>query len=375
MSNYCVAQSGQDMFFFYPSENPPALRYRIWREGQLLDEDNLHAGIRLPFSVFHQGDLLHVFCQDAAGSTLLFTYRDGAWGNRTILRGDAVSVLLTPMISDDSLCVLYNGFTEEADASSLFKRFMSGAGEWQQAVTIDHYSPFPFTPYVAQATGPEHLILFYQTHGPAEERQVGYREVTPLRTGPFHRFLNAQGTLLDASYLTTHDAVHVLMIVRTAFSCQLLYRKKADDVFTPPALLWESPKIEHCLLTIVGNDLYATCMIGGKLNRAVSADFGDTFGPMGLYKRKFCAEPVKADFAANEQLKGWFARQVYVDRGAPWDVQMIPDLCPGFYPGGVKESDRMKELKDSLAAAQLALDAKDKQILELMYRAKVSEES
>ena len=371
MSTYFVARYGQGLHFFYPSENLSSLKYRIWQDGSFSPESTLHTGIKLPFSVFYQEGMLHVFCQDTQGNIMLFTHKDETWAKRTVMQGDE-SVLLTPMVSEDSLCILYNGFTEK-DMPCLFKRALTRSGEWKQGETIDHFKPFSFVPYEAQDTGPGHLILFYQRR--ADECQVGYREITPKRTGPFHRFLNIQGSLVDASYLTTKDTLHLLMIVKTIFSCQLLYRKKTDDVFTPPILLWEAPRIDNCLLTFIGDELYAACMIGGKLHWAVSGDGGDSFGPMGLYKRKFCAEPVKAAFLSQEADKGWFARHVYVDKAVPWDVQMIPDLCPDFYskPEKVEESTQLRDLQERLAVAQRALDAKDRQIMELMYRSKMDE--
>ena len=192
---------------------------------------------------------------------------------------------------------------------------------------IDYYKPFPFEPYITQSTSSNHVVLFYQSR----EGHVGYREITDKRTGPFHRFLNTKdGVLHDASFLATYDELHVLMVVRTPFSHQLIYRKKTEDVFTPPVSLWESPKIDNCLLTLVGEELHATCMISGKLHRSISYDEGDTFGSVELYKRKFCAEPVKADFISEMPTDGWYARQVYVDSNAPWDVQMLPDLVDFF---------------------------------------------
>jgi len=193
---------------------------------------------------------------------------------------------------------------------------------------VDYYKAFPLgEPYIIQATGSGHFVLFYQN----KDGDVGYREVTEKRTGPFHRFHNFKsGNIYDASFLTTFDELHVLMIVRSPFSYQLLYRKKTEDVFTPPVQLWEAPKIEHCLLTLIGNELHATCMIGGRPHRVISIDEGDSFGQMELYKRKFCAEPIKANFTSQQVTDGWLARQVYVDKNAPWDVQMLPDIVDFF---------------------------------------------
>ena len=387
MSTHFVACQGRDLYFFYPSLNEPSnLQYRIWREGRFLPETTLHTGVKPPFTVFHQGGSLRVFCRDA--NIMLFTCRidensEGNWSSRVVLQGSE-NVLITPIISEDSMCILYN---DSADGNTLFKRTMASSGEWQPAEAIDHYRSFPFAAYEAQATGPGHSILFYQNSD--EECLAGYREITPKRTGPFHRFLNVNGTLADASFLTTPEEVHLLLVVKTQFSCQLLYRKKTDDTFTDPILLWESPKIEQCLLTIAGDELHATCMIGGKLYWSVSSDFGGTFGSMVVYKRKFCADPVKATFVSenlhsNLQSKdgprstaSWFARQVYVDRAAPWDIQMIPDLVPNFYPqqkDQPEKSTKIKDLEDNLAAAHKAIEAKDRQIMDLLYQSKKNED-
>ena len=356
LSSYFIAMYGQDLFFFYPSDNMSNLMCRIWRNGRYLPEFTLHEGIRPSFSVFRQKERLNVFCQDIKGHILLHSYKNDKWNSRRIMHNSG-NILLTPIESEDTLCVIYNGIS---DTECLFKRTTTPSGEWQQAETIDHFKPLPFAPYEAQKTVPGHLLLFYQTQ--TEECQVGYREVTPKRTGAFHRFLNTQGSLADASCLTTYDKLHVLMIVKTALSCQMLYRKKTDDVFTPPILLWEAPKIEQCLLTIIedeqGSELHATCMIGGKLHKAVSADEGDSFGPMSMYKRKFCTEPVKANFLTEKMPVGYFARQVYVDKAAPWDVQMLPDLCQNFYPQG--------DIQDRLAAAERLIEERDLQIMELL---------
>ena len=296
MSNNFVVSAGRDLYFFYLSQG--SLKYRIRREGRLLPEEvvNSNANEKLPLSGLYP------------------IYQDG--------------VLLTPM-QEDGRCVLYNGHKDEEPC--LLRRIRDTFGEWWDPELLDHFKPFsfsPYAPYVAQATGPGHVVLFYQINSP--NCQVGYREITENRTGAFQRFLNTSGNLVDASFLTTYDELHVLMVVKNALSCQLLYRKKAEDEFSESLLLWEAPRIEQCLLTIVetstGSELHATCMIGGKLNRFVSRDEGETFGAMELYKRKFCAEPVKAEFIGGDKAKGWFARQVYVDRDVPWDLQMISDL-------------------------------------------------
>ena len=223
---------------------------------------------------------------------------------------------LEPAFTDAGKTLISNSFDDDEQP------YLLRLGE-----KIDYYKPLPFEQYITQSTSLSHAVLFYQN----QEGHVGYREVTEKRTGPFHRFLNAKdGILQDASFLTTYDELHVLMIVKTPFSHQLLYRKKTEDVFTPPISLWESPKIDNCLLTLIGKELHATCMIGGKLHRSISYNEGDSFNPIELYKRKFCTEPAKADFISEAPTSNWLARQVYIDSNAPWDIQMLPDLVDFF---------------------------------------------
>lgn len=317
LSSHFVLRHGRDLFFIYPSGDGSDIYYRVWREGSLLPEAKFNDGVRLPSA-------------------------------------------------DDSLSISHEG-------SRLFKLVADPSGGWQSPKAIDHFKALPYAPFEAQSTGPGHLVLFYQTQ--AEECQVGYREITPSRTGPFHRFLNERGSLEDASFLTTMDELHLLFIFKTALSQQLLYRKKTEEVFTPPILLWEAPRMEQCLLMIIGGELHASCMIGGKLHRAVSVDGGDSFGAFALYKRKFCAEPVKAAYMGAAE--GWFARHVYVDREAPWDVQILPELHPAFYPAKHErqETAEVRDLTERLAAAQLAMAAKDRQIMELIYAGNIAKSS
>jgi len=336
------------MYFFYPKSGK--LLYRIWQNrqnrqnrqdrqneqigqnewgGHFSPEAVLHSGIRRLYSVFFIENVLHVFGQDVQGNVLLFVYREGQWSHRSVLQASG-DVLFTPMAAGKGMSFVCNAHTDPENPS-LIKQSMDDNGKWLPPEVIDHFKPFGYLPYEAQATAPTHMLLFYQAN--TDDCQIGYREITPTRTGVFRRFFNGHGRLVDYSFLTTHDALHLLMIIKDPFSCQLLYRKKTETDFTPSVLLWESPKISQCLLSWVRGEIHATCMTGGKLQRAISTNGGDSFAEIKQYKRKFCVDPVKANFiSTDESEKSWFARQVYVDSEAPWDVQMIPDLCTDFYP-------------------------------------------
>lgn len=279
--------------------------------------------------------------------------------------------------------MVYNTLSADGNSHYLLTQRMGERGAWEPSSRIDKFQPLGHALYETQATGPEHMLLFYQTR--TGENQLGYREVTPTRYGSYQRLHSAPGAISDTAFLTTGNAVHALYIVKTLFSCQLLYRRRTEDDFSTPVLLWEAPRIDQCLLSFVYDNLYATCIIGGQPYAAVSENRGVSFSRMTLYKRKFCFDPVKALFltAAPMSENELYIRQIYVDRSAPWDVQMIPDLYPAFYniEGRAPEEsppapkDALFEMQERLSEAERRLQERDHQIMELMYKMKTQGEN
>ena len=328
MSSYYALKAPERVYFIYRTEDG-ALICRHNEKGRLSPEVCLLDGARKHFTAALRNGEPVLFCQDEEGNTLMFAERGGEWFSRPARHNPGCrDMLITPMFGEHGMYIIHN--EEEGDGKYLCGRHTNEKGVWQPALRIDAYLPLYREPYEAQATSASHTLLFYQSG--AGENLLGYREITPTRFGPYQR-IHSGKNIMDASFLTTEDAVFALFVVRSVFSSQLLFRYRAEAAFSAPLLLWEAPKIDDVLLMFINGKLYATCVSGNRLYTAISENRGASFSKMDIYKGKFCFEPAKAAFAASvpQREDTLFARQIYIDRNAPWDAQMTPEMYEKFY--------------------------------------------
>jgi hypothetical protein len=305
---------------------------------------------------------VYLLAQGANGDILLCTDQGGPWHSRVILQNRSPKIHqmhMQPILTPEGLCLLYNVPGPEPDAPDrlpgrgvlnpgvrvwndpprgekseyLLLQTLAG-GQWSAPTRLDKCAPTAGFIFDLQMTGPNHGLLFYQTRTP--ETNLGYREITPHRQGHFQIFHTAGSVPADHSFLTVSDGVHALYVIRSVFSCQLLYRKKDSDQFSSPLLLWEAQRIESCLLFFVRDTLHAVFCSNGALYECLSDNRGETFGRPARYRNKCCYSPVKARYvsALPQTENQFFCRHLYVDGEAPWDIQLLPDLYEDFLPLG-----------------------------------------
>ncbi|MCL2461818.1 MAG: hypothetical protein FWF44_04070 [Defluviitaleaceae bacterium] len=287
---------------------------------------------------------VYIVCQNERGDAILAAMsKDGAWERRSVLKNQADSaqpILLHPIITENGIVSLIYNTPAEDRGQYLVMQKLDERGQWAPAARIDRFYPMPGFLYEVQRVTDEHLIVFYQTRSEARpaENCVGYREVTPRETGAFRPVHSTAYSIADAAYLTTERGIHFLCAVKGMFSSQLIYRKK-EDGFSAAVVLCEGQRIENCVLSVVNGTLRAAFMANGLPYECVSADMGEVFSRPARYQAKFCQNAQKAYYQSAEPQSedGLFLRQAYVDALRPWDVQMIPELCEGFFPGFISE--------------------------------------
>jgi hypothetical protein len=313
MPTHCVVRQPCGGFHALYTK-PDGLYYRT---GPRAPEECVLINARLRFNAFlDPADDLHVFARDTAGETYLLTRRDGAWGRRTVFGKDAEDILITALYGTHRNGLLYN--IRQNGAGCLVRHATDAQGKWRPPETIDSYRPLHHDPYEVQRTSDDHAVLFYRG---GLDGTLGYRELTAAQTGAFKPIYKGEG-VVDASFLTTQDTLHVLLAVRKSFGGQWVYIRKDGEDFTAPQVLWETPGIGNVLLMMMEGRLHAFCMSGGRLY--VTVYEGGRFTPVALYKSKFCAEPVKAAYLSRgEKENNLLTHQVYVDNNAPWDVQVL----------------------------------------------------
>jgi len=281
-----------------------------------------------------------MFCQDLNGDIIALTIKDSdrAVNRRVILKnqaGQVTQTLLHPIIiSGKSLMIIFNTVGADDKSHYLMTQRLNENGQWTPETRIDKYWSDSFD---VQRVESDHLLLFYQTRG--ADTRLGYREITPEQQGAYNAFYATRSIIHDTSFLTTGDGVHTLFIVRNMLSNQLVYRRNLTGTFDRPVVLYESQRLENCLLFIVKDKLYVTFMSSGNLYMCVSEDNGESFSRPARYRDKLCQDPRKAYFISQsaQSDSGVFLRQVYVDPSSPWDIQIIPELFEGFYPAPAEQ--------------------------------------
>ncbi|MDR1559206.1 MAG: hypothetical protein LBS84_05815 [Clostridiales bacterium] len=318
---------------------------RVYLKGRWQAEQVIAENCRENFTAHYEDDIIYLFCQDTLGDIIAVTINvtDDSINRRVVLKNQSdhiQQVWLHPIIMDRGISIIYNAASAEDRSNYLMLQQLNDSGQWSPASRIDKYWANIFE---VQRVARDHLLLFYQTRSP--ENKLGYREVTPEKQGHYITYYTTNYFVSDTSCLTTDNGIHTLFVVKSMFSSQLIYRRNVTGEFAPTIVLYEAQRIEKCLLFFVRDNLYITFMAAGYLFVCMSEDKGASFSRPVRYRNKFCQNPEKAYFISQpaQSENGMFLRQVYVDRGSPWDIQIIPDLAEDFFPAySEKEEDEAR---------------------------------
>ena len=378
---YYIVRTNQYIGAFYHARQRGVVR-RIYQKGRWQAEQVLVENCKGNFTVHYENELTYLFCQDSQGDIILITINDadGKVNRRIVLKSpsaDFLQVLLYPILTERSLIIIYNAAGAEDRNYCLMTRRLDESGQWTPAVQIDTYWPDNFE---VQRVTNDHLLLFYQTRTP--DNNLGYREITPNKQGDYRVYYSTKYHVSDLSRLTTDDGVHTLFVVKSMFSSQLIYRRNVTGSFSNPLVLYESQRIEDCLLFFVHGNLYITFLSSGGLYICMSGDKGASFSQPVRYRGKFCQSPEKAFFISSltQSENGIFLRHVYVDRSSPWDIQIIPEMFEEFFPAypepvteetrvrdspDMEHTDEVQRLKNQIELLEKRADEKDGQIISL----------
>ncbi len=281
---------------------------------------------------------IYVFCQDNEGSIMLCLYSKNTWQTNLILRNQTHSlhhISFHSLISDNSIQLIYNIFNPSEKTQQIIKQQMDKKNGWDSPQPIDTFVPFINSNFMLQNIKCESALslLFYQKKGMNTESNLGYREISPTRHGAFITFHTTQNQIIDQSFLTTNDTIHMVYIVKSMFSSQLIYRRKFESDLSNPIIIYEHQKIENCLLFVCHEKLYVFWQMAGQLLFVISEDNGKSFTKFKKYISKLPAKLQKVIFHQEyDSQESFFMSEVYADKDRPWDTYVIHDFFKGFYP-------------------------------------------
>ena len=276
---------------------------------------------------------IYVFAQDAEGSMHLCTGGADGWNEQTILRSRVNAAYTTyfhALVSDAGMHLLYNMPSGVKNGQQLVSQRLGADGQWGAANPLGGVTPIGGRLFRTQAIGPGHMLLLCQSCEP--DCNLGYREVTMDRVGGL-RVLHTTGyQIADTSFLATPDCLHALYIVKSPFSCQLMYRRRDGVGFTDPVVLWEAQRMDSCLLYFAEGRLQACCMSGGQIYACAAGESGAFSRPVRM-RAAFASEPMKAEYLSAPGVAAAFdCRELYVERARPWEAQLLGIPAAVFFP-------------------------------------------
>jgi|GEM_PF-1588468 len=295
-------------------------------------------GARDVFSVNMAEDgRLYVFAQDAGGNMHLCTSSaevQSGWNDQTILRSQMSTThgaCFHALVSEVGLHLIYNIPSGEGRGQQIVSQRLGVDGRWGVANSLGGVSSIGGRLFQTQMAGRRHMLLFYQSCDP--DCALGYREVTPERIGEMHVLHTTGYQIADASFVTMADALHALYIVKSPFSCQLIYRRKDGAGLSDPAVIWEAQKADNCLLFFAEGRLTASCVSNGQVFSCTANDAFVFSRPVRV-RTAFTTEAMKAVYLSEPpmEMSAFFCREVYVDKARPWETQLLGIPHSSFYP-------------------------------------------
>lgn len=383
-NNYLIQTSnGQLWYFFYYDKS---INYKLYDNNNWIKETEVIKDISSNFSVsLTEDDEIYIFCQDLAGNVLLCLYESNKWSIKKILENqtnEIYDISFQMLFSNQSLNLIYSMPIAGEKHAQLVYQSRDNI-KWESPQILDNIIPFKNVPFIIQKLNNSLCVAFYERK--SRDSTLGYREfsISKRKWGSFNPFHSTIYTYTDQSFLTTEDTIHVLYVVKTGFSYQLIYKNKTDSEWNKQMLIYENNRIEMCSLFIVNTELWLVWYSNSQLYTCVSYNNGKTFTKSNRYQSKYGNLPLKAFFATNLKQKeeSLYIREILLYDKATPELMFIPELYPDFYklPAHNRPSNQINEahnldslneniniLKNKISLYEQQLAEKDLQIAALI---------
>ncbi|GHU51470.1 hypothetical protein AGMMS49975_04960 [Clostridia bacterium] len=317
---YIVRQNSRVYCFYYDEKYAGAVRFRVYENGKWSESRDVFLSCGRNFTV-NVAKKIMVFCEDRAGNVALCYVYNDIVTSRIIFKSPYDGIIFNAILFGETMRLIYGNISSRTFSNHI----------WGDAVELDAAEQ---SPYILQETGANHALVFYQKN--TEVISYGYREITTTQHGKFNPYYQNSIPIYTQSILTTQTAIHIAYVLKGVFSSKLVYKKKETTEFSAPSLLFEAPSIENISVYFAEDVLYIGFISNNALFTIESRDRGDTFCAPELYPNKFCqntSNVTKAAYLSDTELSEskFFARELYVDKTRPWDIQILPDLREDFF--------------------------------------------
>jgi len=335
-------------------------------------------------NIAYNGDI-YIFCQSIEGDIIICKKENQNWEKKVVLKNkgqNTPNVIFNAIINDNGINLIYNVPIINNKGYYLTAQNLSHKGHWSKANQFDKIISFPESIFMTQTLGKNNAIITYQKKLP--EVHFGYRQLYNNKLGEFNTIHTTGYQIIDYSFIVVKDEIHFIYIVKSMFSCQIIYRVKTEVGLLSPIILFEGQRLNNCIISIIKEKIYIMWVNNGQLYFCVSSNNGSSFSKPVKYQRKFCAKPKKAIYLSENTMekKEFVCYEIYVDGFDKSDIQILPELYEDFFnmekiqiktntanTTNIDEINTAKQnfemLKNRYDITKKQLEEKEKQILNL----------
>ena len=307
-----------------------------WLEPELIIP-NVHPEFSVSVS---SNDVIYILCRDKNNKIFICRKNEtDIWESKPLIES---KYTITPKFylstNKSNMNLIYNTPTDDPKINYINYTSLN-KGNWDKLVKIDAILPFDNSPYIINTIEDNHIIIFCRT----DENTINCREVllSPFTLGTLNTVARTNSyPILDFSTLITNDKIHMVFLIKTRFSYQLVYKSKVETQISQPVVLWEGQKADSCSIFSCDKKVHIVWTNGNQCFSINSENDCQSFSRAQRVPYQLPNNTVKVEYInANINEKHIFnSSELYVDRDNKTAIQVVNLFDKHFYP----------ESKDSL---------------------------
>lgn len=321
------------LFVFFGNEygiNCSRYENQSWLEPELIIP-NVHSQFSVSVSA---NDVIYILCRDKNNKIFICRKNEAdSWESKPLIEN---KYNFTPKFylstNKSSMSLIYNTPTDDPKINYINYTSLA-KGNWEKLVKIDAILPFDESPYIINTIEDNHIIIFCRT----DENMVNCREVllSPFTLGTLNTVARTNSfPILDFSSLVTEEKIHMVFLIKTRFSYQLVYKSKIETQISQPIVLWEGQKADSCSIFSCDRKIHIVWTNGNQCFSISSDNDCESFSRAQKIPYQLIGTPVKVEYInANTNEKNIFnASELYIDSENKNSIQIVNLFDKHFYP-------------------------------------------
>ncbi|MBW6410569.1 hypothetical protein [Clostridium weizhouense] len=366
--DYYFIKQKDDTLLKFSYDSQKGIYYQIFMKQNWSDKKSIYKESFKCFYVLEgcNGEI-NVFCQDICGDIILCTLEGIKWNYKTLLHmkyDSIMPVYIRAFFHLDHIHLLYNIIDKHTYSEVLVQQITENGvnlGSPQIINKLDYYNK---SPYCINRDFKSNLVLlntmlvggyqltsrkFHIIEGRWGKKEVIYTSFLPY---------------IDFNFCLEENRSHYLFITQDDQINRVIYQYKEIGL-QKNIILFQSEKIDSCLLILLKNVLWALWICSNNLYGCFSKNHGQNFSSPKIYKSFDKGVPIKVFFQEHleDQANKHYCYEIYVISINGEEQMFLHELLENSmstqednkgYLKAVEDSDcKMEGLKDCLTKVKI----------------------